>query len=171
MYKRNSFAMGRNRLMFATGDWRRKVAHREEIPVPEQDWDDYHEALRLQARLIELGYDYEFDDEGEPVIPEPRPRTIIHYAETEEEHEARVQAKLDAGEEPDNFLADSMTLLGGAAALAFNASTIARAFDSGAGGVRSLGRARDYREYDSPTADIIAEHIRDQVRLDAFDID
>lgn len=88
--------------MFASGDWRRKVGYTEEIPVPEQEWDEYHEAVALLERLREFDNFNEGCSCEYAYIEEPRPLTIFHYAETEEEWEARVRDKLDAGEQPDN---------------------------------------------------------------------
>lgn len=170
-FKKNAFAVAvpiETLLMFATGDWRRKIDYTEEIPVPEQEWDDYYDALddlrSLQGRECWIGYDGD-----EEYIREPRPRTIFHYAETKEEWEARVWAKLDAGEQPDNqalkFNQDVVDYFFGEPLLA----DLPRRPANGTYGfkVQSLGGARDWHP-DGPSASEVADHVREQARLDIF---
>ena len=88
--------------MFASGSWRRRVTSQREIPVPELEWDEYHEAVDLLERLRENHLFREGCSCDHAYIEEPRSRYVVTYAETEEEWEARVRAKLDAGEVPDN---------------------------------------------------------------------
>lgn len=155
--------------MFASGDWRRKIDYTEEIPVPEQEWDEYHEAVALLERLREFDNFNEGCSCEHAYIEEPRPRTVFHYAETEEEWEARVWAKLDAGEQPDNqalkFNQDIVDYFFGESAL----SSLPKRPADGAYEfkVQSLGGARDWHP-DGPSAGEVADHVREQARLDIF---
>lgn len=177
-FKKNSVAMRvslEQLTMFASGDWRRKVDYTEEIPVPEQEWDEYHEAVALLERLREFDNFNEGCSCEYAYIDEPRPRTIFHYAETEEEWEARVRAKLDAGEQPDNRVEDAFLQMAQAASeMLCTPSIIAGLPSEPAQGeygyrpyeVRNLGGAvRDYKEF---VTDRAVEYIRERNALDAF---
>lgn len=190
-WKKNAFAVAvpiETLLMFATGDWRRKIDYTEEIPVPEQEWDEYHEAVALLERLREFDNFNEGCSCEHAYIEEPRPRTIFHYAETKEEWEARVWAKLDAGEQPDNqalkFNQDVVDFFFGASPLMEMQSQI----NDTHANLRSIGRAVDYSFQQlpqagwttedqrasrggtfAPNARVVADHIRSQIKLDVFD--
>lgn len=156
-FEKNAFAVAvpiETLLMFATGDWRRKIDYTEEIPVPEQEWDEYHEAVAARDHLLSFDCVYGADID----IEEPRPRTIFHYAETKEEWEARVWAKLDAGEQPDNQV------------LKFNQDIVDYYFQQApqAGWTTEDQRASRGGTF-APNARVVADHIRKQINLDVFD--
>lgn len=179
VFQKNAFAVRlsiEQLTMFASGDWRRKVDYTEEIPVPEQEWDDYYEAVDLLERLRHYDcFDEGGSDEGAS-IEEPRPLTRYYYAETEEEWHARVWAKLDAGEQPDNRLVDSFVADAFTEMLYDGPLAAQAAFGEAHTKIQGLGKAVDYShhpiEWRDPTpisADAVAEAIREAHHLDAFD--
>lgn len=87
----------------AGGDWSRRVKSRQKIDPTPEEIDEYE---RAKAALDILNdYDGWMCRDWGLFPPAPSYETV--YAETEDEYQARIQAKLDAGEwpepEPDPF--------------------------------------------------------------------
>ena len=87
----------------AGGDWSRRIESSEKVEPSEGEWAEYE---RAKAALDILNdYDGWHCSDWDLFPPTPSYETV--YAETEDEYQARIQAKLDAGEwpepEPDPF--------------------------------------------------------------------
>lgn len=163
-------------VMFADESWQRKVDRVEELPIPEQEWDEYHEAVDLRDRL--LGLDCVYDACGLE-IEEPTPRHIHHYAETREEWLERIQARVDDGEVPGN---EAIRADPGIVDYFFGPSTLMDAMNAQSPtelahqkvynfarpmGVTTEDHALGAAGF-APSVSKVAEHVRSQVELDVF---